>query len=76
MICPFGFNKYANRPDCSSKCSLYNNGCLIAKALKTYIKVNSLIMAYNDEPVGRNPNEEGKMNIETVDDLLGDKYLI
>lgn len=66
MICPLSANKYGERPDCYSSCAFYNSGCLIAKALKTYVKMNSPIMAYNDESLGRNPNEKDKINIGVV----------
>ena len=48
MICPLNVDEY----HCYSSCAFYDSGCLLAKALKTYIKVNSPIMAYNDESIG------------------------
>ena len=52
MICPLNVDEYGERLHCYSSCAFYDSGCLIAKALKTYIKVNSPITAYNDESIG------------------------
>lgn len=66
MICPLSADKYGVRPQCYSSCVFYDSGCLIAKALKTYIKINSPIMTYNDKSLGRNPNEMDKINVGAV----------
>lgn len=40
--CPFkSTSNYANI-DCSDKCVMYDNGCLIQQAIKLYIKNNTL----------------------------------
>lgn len=66
MICPLNIDKYGERPYCHSSCVFYDNGCLIAKALEVYIKINSPFMAYNDESLGRNSNEKNNCDVFLV----------
>lgn len=48
MRCPFTSNQYGNMPFCQdNKCMLYDETCLLRKALQVYIENNTLIKAYN-----------------------------
>lgn len=52
--CPFRSPQFSEMYSCYLGCVLYEQGsCLIAEALKTYIKVNSPITAYNEDSEGR-----------------------
>ena len=53
--CPFRPSQFSEMYSCYLAYALHDDedGCLIAKALKTYIKVNSPITAYSEESEGR-----------------------
>lgn len=52
--CPLTANQWGQRPYCiDEECVLYNNECLIKKALETYINANKTMVAYSI-PAGPN----------------------
>jgi hypothetical protein len=53
--CPLVANPYGQHPYCVEECVLYNNECLIKKALETYINANKTMVAYSTPT---NPNRQ------------------